>query len=1047
MFLHRPSNQADTARVASFALRRIPLLESLLIGGLVAAVVSAFLGELAQGVVLLSACVAAFVLLLRSLRKFPATERAPWIALACAVGSWLTSLVVTAVFPSFATASGNAPALTEYIDFCAYVCAIGAAWLFGRQRTHDQDPTNWLDATVLTLGVAVFSWVVVAVPNLTSPDVLLGRQIVNCAFALFDLVLFAAVARLAVGPGARNGSYYLLFAFNVCVLLSDALVSLEQAHIRFGGQDQLLLSIATIGFFSCAASAVSTDAREITRPMTAPIGRMAVGRFVLMSSTVLVSPVLLVTHPHPDNIVDVGLGVLWVLTTGLVMARFSGLVRARENESRMEQIVSRAAGSLATATAKEEQFDSSLGAVLALCGNRTVRASVLLVDDRVWSVGASRGVDAELLINASHDALERTLGSAIGAAAAIETSLFGGEFADRTLAIPLIAQGRLRGVLTVETLGALPSAVVAQVKRLATDLTLAVEASALAQDLHKRQSEQRFRSLVQQSHDLVAVVDPKGRITYVSPSSEVVLGMSEASLMGRQFTDLLANEDRQALRAAVSLLSPEDRSPLRIEVRCHTAGGSLKTMDMTVTDLRSEPTIGGFIINAHDVTERKQLEESLRHKILHDDLTGISNRVLLRERIQHALAGRARNRRSAAVLFIDLDDFKTVNDGLGHTAGDELLQVIAFRLDQYVRDGDTAARLGGDEFAVLLEDVQVAADALVIAERLLEIIEEPVVFNGRQLAITASVGIAMAEADSTPDVLLRNADVAMYHAKHGGKGRVSVFDESMYVSAFERLELKADLAKALENDELKLHYQPIFAFNGDLLGFEALMRWIHPVRGFVSPGAFIPLAEEMGLIVPIGEWALQEALAQLALWQQELPGHNLTMNVNVSPRQLQDAGIVDAVAAALRISGVAPASVILELTESADVDESTSTDRLARLRELGVGLAADDFGSGFASYAALAQLPFTVVKLDRSLITNLTGAFGNAHAQVKSIIDMAHATGLQVVAEGIEETSQRDALAAMGCDKAQGFLLGKPASVENTDDFIRVIRLESSIVA
>ncbi|MDH5290503.1 MAG: EAL domain-containing protein, partial [Acidimicrobiia bacterium] len=433
------------------------------------------------------------------------------------------------------------------------------------------------------------------------------------------------------------------------------------------------------------------------------------------------------------------------------------------------------------------------------------------------------------------------------------------------------------------------------------------------------------------------------------------------------------------------------------------------------------------------VTERRSLEQSLRHQALHDDLTGLPNRVLLRQRIEATMA--SAGDQGLAMIVIDLDDFKTVNDSLGHSIGDELLRHLSARLTGALRDSDMAARLGGDEFAVLLEEAE-RAPVLATAQRLLREIEAPITISDREISLHASVGVAFS-ADggaATAETLLRNADLAMYGAKNRGKGRVAVFDDSMHEGAFERLELKADLARAVERGELLLHYQPVVDLaRGTIAGFEALMRWNHRARGTVGPGTFIPLAEETGLIVPIGRWLMDEALGQLRRWQNLLPdGETLSMSINVSGRQLEDEHVVDDLRTAIDRAGVAAGSVVVELTESVVVEDSPElVARLREIRALGVGLHADDFGTGFASYAALQSLPFTGVKIDRSLVSGLDGEMADrAVAQVHSIIDMAASTGLRVVAEGIESGAQAAVLRDLHCEHAQGFYFARPAPAD-----------------
>ena len=550
-------------------------------------------------------------------------------------------------------------------------------------------------------------------------------------------------------------------------------------------------------------------------------------------------------------------------------------------------------------------------------------------------------------------------------------------------------------------------------------------------------SQARFASLVNHATDVIAVMNGAGILSYISPSCRHVFGFPPEQVIGRNVLAFGHRADSKRVKKFISALQPStDSKPEYIEARFRDRNGGWRVLELAVTDLRHDPAVNGIVLNAHDVTDRKALEEDLQHRVLHDALTGIANRVLFRDRASHALTKRSEDLLTAA-LFIDLDDFKTVNDGLGHGVGDELLQVIAYRLNASVRESDTTARLGGDEFAVLLEDMNSLDDIIAVAENLTRVLDEPLDFKGHEIRITASIGIATSATAKDVDELLRNADVAMYHAKWAGKGRVEVFSEMMHQSALERLELKVDLAYAVEREELRLFYQPQIDMNtGQLKGFEALVRWQHPKRGLLAPDSFVSLAEETGVIAPMGAWILQEATRQLGEWQRQFAASHLTMSINVSPLQLTEHAIVDQMRDALDSSRVEAECIVLELTESAVLDDAMGRDRLRQLGQLGVGIAADDFGSGFASYAALQQLPFTELKIDRSLLSGLSSSFGRAEAQLQSIVEMAHATGVEVVAEGIETEEQLRVLQAMSCDIGQGYYFGRPTTTLEVEEML-----------
>jgi diguanylate cyclase len=425
--------------------------------------------------------------------------------------------------------------------------------------------------------------------------------------------------------------------------------------------------------------------------------------------------------------------------------------------------------------------------------------------------------------------------------------------------------------------------------------------------------------------------------------------------------------------------------------------------------------------------------DALAHQAVHDALTGLPNRTLVLDRLEHALVRAARHGTRCGVVFVDVDRFKLVNDSLGHELGDELLVSVGERLRGAVREADTIGRLGGDEFVVLLEDLADEHAAIELADRLRRALVEPVVLGGNEHFVTASFGLALSDAGSDAAGLLRDADAAMYRAKDGGGARWELFDEAMRESADRRLRLERDLRRGLAGDELVLHFQPIFALgDGDrVAGTEALVRWQHPERGLVGPGDFVPLAEETGLVVPIGEWVLSAACRQAAAWRRELGDRApLPVHVNVSARQLALPDLPRTVARTLAATGVAAADVVLEITETALVDRSGSPAGVLReLRELGVSIALDDFGTGYSSLAYLQRFPIDSLKIDRSFVARLDGV-DEANAIVTAILGIAASLGLHVVAEGVETPAQLDALRGLGCDAAQGFLLGRPAPAE-----------------
>ncbi|AHG89648.1 diguanylate cyclase [Gemmatirosa kalamazoonensis] len=554
-----------------------------------------------------------------------------------------------------------------------------------------------------------------------------------------------------------------------------------------------------------------------------------------------------------------------------------------------------------------------------------------------------------------------------------------------------------------------------------------------------RESELRHRQLVECSPECI-VVHAAGVILFANPAAAELLGVRGAyELVGRRLLKVVHPDSRDEVRERIAR-APDSRSGAQLgEFRMLTADG--RTLEVETSSVAVVHD-GRRAVQTHvrDVTPRKALERQLVHEAFHDPLTGLANRVLFRNRVEHALARASRTGPRPVVLFLDLDDFKRVNDGWGHAAGDRLLVQVASRLRATLRDVDTCARLGGDEFAVLLDEPAGAESPLLsgaahVAERIVASLGEPVECDGVALEVGVSIGIAAAAAADGADELLRNADLAMYRAKAAGKGRYEVFEPAMHAAVRERLELEADLRRVVANEcrDLVVHYQPIAALAGRRLhGFEALVRWRDARRGFVPPLAFIPLAEETGLIVAIGRHVLETACRDARGWQDRL-GRPLSITVNLSARQLLEPDLPRVVAAALSDSGIAPESLVLEMTESMLIDDTESTlGRVRALKALGVRLAIDDFGTGFSSLAYLERFPVDLLKIDKRFVDRV----GREHDEsplARAILGLGAALGMRVVAEGIETEAQWTRLRELGCELGQGYYLARPAGLDDVE--------------
>jgi diguanylate cyclase (GGDEF)-like protein/PAS domain S-box-containing protein len=545
-----------------------------------------------------------------------------------------------------------------------------------------------------------------------------------------------------------------------------------------------------------------------------------------------------------------------------------------------------------------------------------------------------------------------------------------------------------------------------------------------------RASEEQFRLLFAANPHPMWVYDRETlRFLEVNGAAIAHYGYTRDEFLAMTIEEIRPSDDLARLRANLARERPELEASSGW--RHLTRDGRILDVEITshAITFRGRQAV---LVVAQDVTARLVLERQLAHQAFHDPLTGLPNRLLFRDRLEHALARRAEHAGSIAVLFLDLDEFKVVNDTLGHEAGDRLLVAVADRLRRCLREHDTLARLGGDEFTVLLEDLPDPKMAGVLAERVTEILRTPFHLDDREIVVTASVGIAVPTIGAHADEVLRLADVAMYEAKHRGRDRVAVFDVGMDARAWRRLGLEADLRRALAGEQLRVHYQPLVALAGSRIsGVEALVRWEHPNGGLVQPGEFIPLAEETGLIVPLGRWVLVESCRQVAAWQREFPTDPpLDLSVNLSARQFQHPALIDDVARALAESGLPATSLTLEVTETTALEDvAGAMAALQTLKELGVRLAIDDFGAGYAGLGYLRRCPVDRLKIDRSYVAGL--GFNQADmAMVRAVVEFASVLGIEVTAEGIETAAQLATVRSLGCHQGQGFYFSRPIPAE-----------------
>jgi diguanylate cyclase (GGDEF)-like protein/PAS domain S-box-containing protein len=957
---------------------------------------------------------------------------------------WLGDLY-TYSYPRLFGADVPFPSLGDGAYVAVYPALMAGLLMLIRRRNPESDRAGVIDSLIMTLGLALLSWVALIAPYLHDGSMTLTAKLVSIAYPLGDILLLAAAIRLAVDTGKRKPAFYLLASAIVALLVTDFAYGLVTLNGNYHGQ--VLLDVGWISFYLLwGAAALHPSMRELEQPAPERVPRLTPLRLGLLTLASLIAPAVEATQEVRRGNLDLLVIIAAsAVLFGLVVLRMAGLVRQQERSVARERTLSAAGVSLVAAASREEIYHAALAAVRSLvddaaaarlCLVEDTQVSVVAAEGALESPGATWSLDpataAKLLAEPAH-----------GVALIGETreALRLGQEYEHAHVLGLTVRGETRGMLVVTGASVASRSLQGALRALATQVSLALESATLAEEVHRRASEERFSSLVQHASDLITVLDADATVVYQSPSIERVLGYAPEEIVGTNFDRLLDRDEKSRLLhllADGSAYAGSDTEVLDCSLRHRD--GTLRQFEVLHTNLLRDEAVRGIVLNSRDVSERKAFEEQLAHQAFHDPVTNLANRALFAERVRHAVARNRRESNGLAVIFMDLDDFKTINDSLGHAAGDQVLMEVAKRLDTSIRSSDTAARFGGDEFAILLEDIENAQEAADTAERILESLTEPLSLDQKEIVIRSSLGISVVEGAEPADAeeLIRNADAAMYIAKRDGKGGYRLFEPAMHEGVLARLELRADLQRAIASDQLELYYQPVVRLdNGGVCGVEALLRWRHPERGIVGPDDFVPLAEEMGLIVPIGRWVLREGCRQAKLIQEALPADPpLSMAINLSVKQLQHSDIVGDVREALAESGLPPASLTLEITETVMMtDTELAVQRLQELRALGVRLAMDDFGTGYSSLSYLSRFPVDVLKMDRSFLTG--GASPEASGLATAVVALGRTLDLEVVAEGIEFSEQWETLRDLGCELGQGFLFAKPMQAEDAVEFLR----------
>ncbi|GAB2588265.1 hypothetical protein Aab01nite_48980 [Paractinoplanes abujensis] len=973
----------------------------------------------------------ASAMVLVGIRVHRPSRRLPWFLLSAVVASFTLGDTTYNVLTDFLGDANPFPSLADLFYLAVYPMLAAALLVFIRARSGTDNRAALLDALVPTAGMGLLSWVFLISPYVHDTDLTFLEKAVSVGYPLGDVLALAMFARLLTAGGRKPAALTVLVVGVSSLLVTDVLYGLRQlaGTWQVGGP----VDAGWVLFYTAIAmSALHPSMRELTFSERV-VPSMAGGRrLAMMSIAALIAPAVLLIEDLGGGVKDAPMiatasGVMFLL----VMARVAGLMQSQRETAARERTLRLTGADLVAASSVVQA-----GAAL----RRAIADIVPAGEDYRFFM---RGVDADP--GTPTGVMSTSLVWLADLPAPVRAEL--GDF-DWVLRAESIAAGRTadgpprRHQVYLSGSEELLTALEPSFEALMAQGTMAVERINLTDEVNRRSSEDYFRALIQSASDVILIVGDDETIRYASPSALPVFGRTD--LVGMPLSRLIAATDHAELRHLLDQVRGGRGPRDGVDLTAISGDDLLLQVECTCRDLRDEPAVDGLVVTIRDVTERRRLENDLAHQAFHDALTGLANRALFQNRLEHAATFAAERRHEVAVLFVDLDDFKEVNDSLGHAAGDQLLTVVGRRITEAVGPMSTVARTGGDEFAVLIDHVGGGDEPERIAELIVAVLAQPIevidatgathLVNG-----AASVGLATSGEAAGISELLRRADVAMYGAKTEGKNTWQRYQDQMHEAMLRRLEMRSALNEAVAGGQMRLRFQPIVDLpTGEVAGLEALVRWQHPARGLLGPNEFIELSEENGSVVAIGGWVLREALRTFAEWRHtEFGSHMRYVSVNVSARQFRTPGFVDEVRSVLADTGARAEWLLLEVTESLVLHDADQVWRdLGELRAMGVRIAIDDFGTGYSSLSYLSQMPVDVLKIDKSFIDDILDS-RQQMALVETIVNLARTLELSVVAEGIELDGHRAALKAMGCSYGQGYLFSKPITSDEFQDYLR----------
>jgi diguanylate cyclase (GGDEF)-like protein/PAS domain S-box-containing protein len=944
-------------------------------------------------------------------------RRLPWLLLAGAVLA-LTAGDVTATYLAEVLGQEDPfPSVADAFYLLGFFPLLLAALVrLLRSGAQQRDRASLLDALILTAGLGLLFWIFFVGPVLASPDLTPAVKAIAAAYPLYDVLVLTVLIRMSTAFGRLRPAVTLVFTAVLGLLAADVVYSAIQlagVFEPFGWLDALWV----VFYLAAGAAALHPSMVELTEPRVLRSTQVSRGRVTLIGLASLIPPLVLLVEGLRGPVGDdaIVIAVMCLALFSLVVVRFAGVVAVHRRALARESALREAGAALLAAT-DPAHVSAVVRAVVAELLPPGTEHRVALRTGPADESGPPPG----LRMVYTRDITDAPVAAEL---AAFEVALCCG-----------LDGRRVSGTLWVAADEASLVGLQESAQILAGQAALAGESLAANAENARRESEAYFRTLVLNAADVIVILDDDDRIRYASPSATALFGPT--LVRDVPLTDLVEPDERPAAAALLAAVRAGEPGESLVDWTM-SRGTDQVNVEVSCRDLRGERTVGGVVVTLRDVTERRRLERELLNRAYFDPLTGLPNRSLFADRVERANATAAEVGTMAAVLIVGLDDFKQVNDTMGHDRGDDLLVAAGQRLVGLFHPRYDVARLGGDEFAILVRSATGPDEVDRLADQVVAAFAEPFALGDTVVTSHVSVGVATTADAEDAQQLLSQADIALAMAKSTGKDRWRRYESWLHTRILERLQLRRNLDRAIADGEFFLAFQPVVDLRTRRAqGLEALIRWQHPSRGMMPPLEFIEVAEESGLIVPLGTWVLRTALATAREWEALRPADPPYVSVNVSARQFRAPGFVEAVRQELAESGLPPYSLVLEITESLLLaDDRQVWADLTALREAGIRVAIDDFGTGYSSLSYLHKVPMDIVKLDKSFVDTISTS-GQQLDLVGGIVQLAHTLGLQVVAEGIETPTDRALLLRTGCEFGQGYLFARPMTQHDAGEWL-----------